>query len=109
MEQDAHKEHDGRHRAHEPVQQRRPVFELGGIVTTRQHPSKQREDHKPGVIQTNRGALVRRARRPDDEADGDAAAEQAKRDQDHLEKRFAAAHGAIEGAEGSAQERGQGM
>ena len=54
MEQHAHKEHDGRHRAHEPVQQRRPVLELGGIVTTRQHPSEQREDHKPGVIQANR-------------------------------------------------------
>jgi len=54
MEQHAHEEHDGRHRAHEPVQQRRPVLELGGIIVIRQHPSEQGEDHKPGVVQPNR-------------------------------------------------------
>jgi hypothetical protein len=29
-------------------------LELGGKVTIRQHPSEQREDHEPGVIQTDR-------------------------------------------------------
>ena len=54
MEQYAHKEHDGRHRAHEPVQQRRPVLKLVWIVIARQHPGEQREDQEPGIIQTNR-------------------------------------------------------
>ena len=53
MEQHAHKEHDGRYRAHQPVQQRRPVLEFVGIVAIRKHPSEQRKDYKPRVIQTN--------------------------------------------------------
>src|SRR5574337_836120 len=40
MEQHAHKEYDGRYGTHEPIQRRRPVLELGGIVTSRQHPSE---------------------------------------------------------------------
>jgi hypothetical protein len=42
--------------AHEPVQQRGPLVEFGGIVTTRQQLGQQREDHKPGLIQTNRNS-----------------------------------------------------
>ena len=38
MEKHAHEEHDGRQYAHEPIQQRRPVFKLGRIVTLRQQP-----------------------------------------------------------------------
>jgi hypothetical protein len=54
VEQHADKEHDGRYRAHQPIQQRRPVLELLGIIATPKHPGEQREDHKPGVIQTDR-------------------------------------------------------
>jgi len=54
MEEHTHKEHDRSRRSHDPVQDRRPVLELSGIITTRQHPGEQPEDHKPGVIQTNR-------------------------------------------------------
>ena len=41
MEEHAHKQHHSRHCAHEPVEQRRPVLELGGIIIIRQHPSEQ--------------------------------------------------------------------
>ena len=44
MQQHARKEHDGRHCAHKPIQQRRSVIELCGIVTAAQHPGEQHED-----------------------------------------------------------------
>jgi len=34
-------------------ERRRPLLKLGGIVTASQHPGEQREDQKPGIIQTN--------------------------------------------------------
>ena len=53
VEQYTPKEHDRSGGAHEPIQKRRPVPKLGGIVTARQHPGEQRKNQEPGIIQTN--------------------------------------------------------
>jgi hypothetical protein len=56
VQEHADEEHDGRHRAHQPIPPRGPALELRGVVAGGQGPRHEREDEEPRRIEPDRDA-----------------------------------------------------
>ena len=53
VQQDAHKQHNGCHPAHDPILDRGPVLKFGWVVADRHCPGEQHKNQKPGVVQSD--------------------------------------------------------